>query len=745
MSRAAIICVDDEEIILTSLGEQLKRSLGKYYDIELASNGSEALELCGELEAEGITIALVISDQMMAGMSGDEFLIKLHEDYPKTLKILLTGQARANSVGNIVNKAALYRYITKPWDETDLILTVKEALRRYGQEEQLVRQNILLQQTNNKLSQSLDLLLATFDAADDGILVLDKQDKVVIFNRQFASFWQVGPESMMRDNEQILSLMSAQLIEPIACDREIKHTESDSHKFDLLKLHNGKIFEFYWQIQKLEGEVVGEVWRFRDVTEKEHAKERERNKALHDTLTQLPKRTILTCQLSEAITKAQQNSHMLAVIFVDLDRFKIINDTLGHHIGDLLLKKVVQRLQYCLRGEDLISRWGNDEFSILLPQIQDRKITGEIAIRILESLKSPFKIDKPTNAGERSLSANNRAQKTSISSDEQEPEGKVEERLIHITGSIGIAIYPEHGEDAETLLKNADAALSQAKQLSNNNYQYYDSSRNYQARKLLIVENLLRSALKQDELVLYYQPIVNIITGKIAKMEALLRWKNPQLGLVSPNIFIPLAENNGEIIPIGEWVLKTACAQNKIWQDIGLSPIKISVNLSVKQFQQANLVAIIADILEQTQLAPDYLELEITESVTMNDTASAKAILGELFDMGISLSMDDFGTGYSSLGYLKQFPFSTLKIDRSFIKDLNSSSADLAIIDAILTLGKGLNLNVIAEGIETEELKDLLQDLGCEYIQGYLFSKPLPAIAATKLLKSNMLLRQEIS
>ena len=705
MSRFAIICVDDEDIILCSLGEQLKRSLGNDYDIELASNGYEALALCAELEAEGISIALVISDQMMPGMSGDEFIIQLHASYPKTLKILLTGQARANSIGNIVNEADLYRYITKPWDETDLILTVKEALRRYRQETQLVEQNILLKQTNEKLSKSLDLLRATFEAADDGILVLDNQGNVVIFNQQFLSLWQIHPDSIAGNSNQILALIYNKLAEPFVCNLKVENFQSNAQKYQILKLNNGKILESYFQTQKLEGEVVGRVWGFRDVTEKEQAKAIARQKALHDTLTQLPKRTILKCQLSEAITKAEFNSHLLAVMFVDLDRFKIINDTLGHQIGDRLLQSVVQRLKNCLQGKDLITRWGNDEFTLLLPQIKDLEVASVIAKRILEVLKYPFQIDN---------------------------------KQIHITGSVGIATYPEHGQDAETLLKNADAALSQAKQIGSNTYQYYDLTLNSQAQKLLTLENSLHSALKNHEFVLYYQPIVNIFTGKIAKMEALLRWNNPQEGMVSPNIFIPLVEKNGEIIPIGEWVLKTACAQNKAWQEMGLSPIKMSVNLSVRQFQHTDLVFMITNVLRQTKLAPDYLELEITESITMQDTESAKAILKELYELGISLSMDDFGTGYSSLGYLKQFPFCTLKIDRSFIQDLNHSSQDIAIIDAVITLGQGLNLNIVAEGVETEELKYLLKNIGCEYIQGYLFSKPLPAEEATKLLVNNM-------
>lgn len=703
--KPAIICVDDEEIILSSLGEQLKRSIGNNYEIELASNGWEALSLCAELEAEGINVALVISDQIMPGMSGDEFLIRLHAAYPKTLKILLTGQANVDSVGNVVNAASLYRYITKPWDETDLILTVKEALRCYEQEEQAIEQNKLLKQTNLKLSKSLNLILATFKAGDDGILVLDDRDEIVIFNQQFIDLWSLKSFSVEDKIDRVFNSILQQLVEPVACNLKTKKTQHNSPDYNLLKLNNGKILESYFQTQKLDGKIVGRVWKVRDITARERAKAIAEYKAVHDTLTQLPKRSILTCQLTDAITKAEQNSQMVAVMFVELDRFKIVSDTLGHKVADRLLQEVVQRLKKCVRDEDLIARWGRDEFTLLLPQVHHQKAASAIAQRILNALKSPFTI---------------------------------EEQPIYVNSHIGIATYPEHGTDAETLLKNADAALSQAQKLKHNNYRYYNPTLTSKAQKLLTIENLLYSALEQNEFVVYYQPIVNIITGKIVKMEALLRWNNSELGIISPDTFIPLAEENGSIIPIGEWVLRTACHQNKQWQKMGLDSIKVSVNLSVRQFQQPDLVSVVANILEQTQLSSSALEIEITETVTMQDLELAEYILNEFHQMGISLSMDDFGTGYSSLGYLKQFPFSTLKIDRSFIKDLYFSPEDMAIVDAVITLGKGLNLNVVAEGVETEQLKNLLQNLGCEYIQGYLFSKPLPAVEATKLLQANM-------
>ncbi len=716
INRAAIICVDDEQIILSSLEKQLKRNLGQDYDIELASSGKEALSLCAELKAEGTDIALVISDQTMPGMSGDEMLVNLHATYPKTLKILLTGQANVDSVGNLVNAAALYRYIPKPWDETDLILTVKEAVRSYGKELKLAEQNVELKQVNNqcqianlklsesnqKLAKSLKLLLAVFETSGDGILVLDNQGEVVIFNKKFTSLWKIDSILMTGNIEKILDLMSGHLQEPSVLDSRDQKFKLCSLENKLFTLNNGTIIESYFQAQKLDGKLVGKVLGFRDVTAREQEKIIANRRSQHDTLTELPKRSILICQTTEAISKAEAENHLLAIMFVNLNRFRSINDSFGHQVGDVLLKLVVKRLKECVRGEDLIARWGNDEFTLLLPKVQDSREVTEIAKKILEGLKSPFKIENQT---------------------------------IHVNINIGIATYPQDGTDAETLLKNADVALSQAQQLGNSNYQYYDPTFSSQAHKLLTLENLLHLALERNEFILHYQPIVNVRTGKIAKMEALIRWQSKQLGLVSPYVFIPLAEKNGSIIPIGEWVLKTACAQNKLWQDKGLDPISISVNLSMCQFEKPDLVANIATILEQTKLQPDYLELEITEGVTMKNIKSAKAILKQLNEMGISLAMDDFGTGYSSLGYLRQFPFQTLKIDRSFVKDLNSNPQDLAIVNTVITLGKGLNINVVAEGVETEELRDLLQNLGCEYIQGYLYSRPLPAQEATELLQ----------
>ena len=700
MNRAAIICVDDDFVILNSLGEQLKRSLGHKYDLELVDSGAEAIALCAELVAEGIDIPLIISDQIMPEMTGDRLLIELHSLYPKSLKILLTGQADADAVGNLVNATALYRYVTKPWNETDLILTVKEALKRYQQDKQLAEQNEILIEVNQQLESSISLLQATLEATADGILVLDNGGKVVSYNQRFIDIWGL-PSAVEIDRQQVLTLVREELVEPHAASLSKKFTQLTQNNYDCLELKNGKILECYSQTQELQEQKIGQVWSFRDVTEHKKAQAMIQHQAHHDSLTNLPNRTLFDRELAKALNLARNNNKMLAVMFLDLDRFKTINDTLGHAVGDLLLKSVVERLKHCVRGQDLISRWGGDEFTLLLSEINCREDVNAIANRILQVLKPSFNL---------------------------------EGHYLHISSSIGIAVFPDDGSDADTLLKNADVALYWVKEKGRNNYQHYNLTLNSQAYELLSLENNLHDALEKQEFTLYYQPIIEVATGNIVKMEALLRWQHPELGLVSPNLFIPIAEENGLIIAIGEWSLETACAQNKTWQEMGFSPLTVSVNLSVRQFHHHNLVARVRKILQKTGLNPRWLELEITETITMQNIDIAKQVLFELNQMGVSLSMDDFGTGYSSLGYLKEFPFNTLKIDRSFIKDLSANSQNLAIIDAITTLGKGLNLQIVAEGVESELLKNLLETLRCDYMQGYFFSPPLTVTEAARLM-----------
>jgi diguanylate cyclase (GGDEF)-like protein len=441
--QSAIICVDDEWDILRGLGTQLKHHFGKNYEIELVSSGEDALLLCVELTNEGKDIPLIISDQKMRGMAGDALLIQLHALYPKTLKIMLTGQADANSVGNVANAAALYRYIPKPWDETDLILTVSEALRRFQQDRQLAEQNELLRKTNAKLKSSLSLLLATLEATADGILVLDNSGKVVTFNQKFAVIWNLLHAESTFYEDDLFAVIMERLIESDASIFQGLFIQLNTEEQGLLRLKSGNIIEYYLQPQQLTGKVVGRVWSFRDVTQKKKTEIAIRHQAWHDTLTNLPNRNLFNQKLSAALSAAEQDVRLSAVMFLDLDRFKEVNDTLGHAVGDLLLQSVVQRFVNCLRQTDVLARWGGDEFVLLLPHISHQDDASEIARRLIEVLQPPFLLDG---------------------------------YCLHVTTSVGIAVYPHHGLDDSALLQNADAALYQAKKLGRNNYQHYSAN-----------------------------------------------------------------------------------------------------------------------------------------------------------------------------------------------------------------------------------------------------------------------------
>ena len=492
------------------------------------------------------------------------------------------------------------------------------------------------------------------------------------------------------------------------CDARIMETNTAEYHIIAPQLHaDGK--QAWLDTTKIplhdaQGNVIGILGSYEDITERQLAQEKIRYQALHDLLTGLPNRTLFNDELSVSLTNAASRQSLLAVMFLDLDRFKTINDTLGHAIGDRLLQGVAERLITYLQDSGIIARWGGDELTVLLPQLNCIEEAAKVAQQILDTIKQPFNL---------------------------------EGHQLHISSSIGIAVYPQNGEDSETLLRNADAALYRVKQQGRNNYQFYTAAMNSQASELLVLENELHHALHRGEFVVYYQPQVNITTGEITGMEALVRWQHPKFGLVTPTKFIPLAEETGLIVPIGEWVLKTACAQNKAWQDAGLPPLRVAVNLSARQFQQPFLLNVVSQTLQQTGLAPKFLELEITETIAMQDVDLTRTILTKLYQMGINLSIDDFGTGYSSLGYLKQFPLHSLKIDKSFVRDVATDPQNAGIINAIMTLGRGFNLRVIAEGVETEAEKDWLRSFQCEEMQGYLSSRPLPALQATELLQNS--------
>jgi diguanylate cyclase (GGDEF)-like protein len=601
MSRGTIVCVDDERGVLLSLRDQLHRIVASDYAIELAENGAEALSLIAELTQEQIEVPLIICDQIMPGMGGATLLSQFHRQYPKTLKILLTGLARLDDVIQAVNQANIYRYITKPWDETDLGLTVREALRSYEQNKQLAEQNRILQQMNLELQ------------------------------------------------------------------REITHR------------------------RRAEAQLV------RD--------------ALHDGLTGLPNRTLVLERIEQAIRIARQDpTAQFAVLFIDLDRFKIVNDSLGHTVGDQLLVAIAQRLRHCLRDGDIVARLGGDEFTVLLENVSVPMEAIQVAQRILETLSTPFNLKGHT---------------------------------LSSSASIGIVMGSTAYENATDLLRDADLAMYHAKETGRACYALFDRKLHVKTLKLLQIQSDLRQALEQQEFVLHYQPIVSLSTGKLMGFEALVRWQHPQQGFISPGEFIPIAEETGFIIFLGEWVLREACRQMRQWQlQFPLhSPLTISVNISGKQFSQVNLVQQVEQILLETGFDARLLKLEITESVLMENAKSAITILNQLQALGIRLSIDDFGTGYSSLSYLHRLRLDTLKIDRSFVCDVDLNVEKIEIIRTIIALAWNLGMDVVAEGVETKKQLFQLRSLKCEYGQGYLFSKPLAPEAIETLLAQDLPLR----
>ncbi|MEA2336767.1 MAG: hypothetical protein QOE82_774 [Thermoanaerobaculia bacterium] len=446
----------------------------------------------------------------------------------------------------------------------------------------------------------------------------------------------------------------------------------------------------------LTGEIREIVGVSRDVTERKRVEEQIEYQAYHDALTGLPNRRLFRDRLTVALAHARRLKNPLAVMFLDLDRFKVVNDTLGHSTGDELLKAIAARLQASLREEDSIARMGGDEFTVLLADLKTPDDAAKIAQKVLDTVALPLQIDGTE---------------------------------LFITTSIGIALFPSDGDTAELLLANADHAMYRAKDAGRNSYQLFTPAMNSRALERLSLENDLRHALDRGELQLYYQPQINIASGRVTGVEALLRWNRPGFGLVAPKDFIPIAEETRLIVPIGEWVLREACRQAKEWQGDRAEGLRMAVNLSPRQFQHSDLPQLIASALERSGLAPGNLELEITESLAMQNTSRTISTLHRLRDMGVQIAIDDFGTGHSSLNYLRSFPIDSVKIDQEFVQEIEGSAPDRAIVSAVIGMARGLRLRVTAEGVETDRQLAFLREQGCEEVQGFLFGEPVPATA----------------
>jgi len=553
--------------------------------------------------------------------------------------------------------------------------------------------------------QELQLAARVFEYSLEGIMISDADQRIVVVNNAFTDITgytaqeAIGQTSALlhsgHHDESFYQAMNQQLLEQGSWQGEIWHRRK-----------SGEIYPEWLVVTVVRddsGAITHYVGMFTDITARKESEIRLNYLANHDTLTRLPNRTFFLDRLDHAIAHARRHGHWLAVMFLDLDRFKVINDTLGHALGDMLLLEAGQRLRRIIREEDTVARLGGDEFVILVEEVIDTQATAAVAAKVLNIFADRF---------------------------------LVEGQEVFASTSIGISLYPDDGQDGQTLLRKADAAMYQAKEAGRNTYHFYSPDRHGTAYDRLTLENALRKALRGGELSLVYQPQVSGLDATLVGIEALARWNHPERGPIPPAHFIPMAEEAGLIIPIGRWVLHTACAQIRAWLDEGLDCPKVSVNLSARQFRDQGLKTIIAEALDAFEIPAHYLDLEITEGTLMQQAESTQHMLETLKGMGLTLSVDDFGTGYSSLSYLKRFPLDILKIDQSFVRDVDHDPEDSAIVTAIVAMAHSLKLTVVAEGVETAEQAAFLCSLGCDAMQGNHFHPPLSDLEITSLLRA---------
>jgi len=473
----------------------------------------------------------------------------------------------------------------------------------------------------------------------------------------------------------------------------------------LARRSNGESFSCWVLLNILrneQGKPTHYVCVSRDITALKQSERQLKKLAFSDALTGLPNRALFNDRLRVAVATAQRAQSLVGIVYINLDRLKYLNDSFGHVLTDLLLKEVAARLVRDTRASDTVARLSGDEFVILLMGLKQQQDIARVAQAVLDSFVAPF---------------------------------EVEERKLHLTASVGVSVYPDDGDNAMEILKNAGAAMVRAKEQGGNCFQFYTQEMGVHVQTRVALEHALHRAVEQQEFELHYQPKVDLQSGQITGVEALIRWRDPELGMVPPDRFIPLAEETGLILPIGEWVLRTACRQAQAWHAAGHAQMSMAVNLSARQFRQQDVAALVRQILSETGLAPHYLELELTESLFMKDGEAVIKMLREIKAIGVTLALDDFGTGYSSLSYLRRFPIDVVKIDRSFINDVTESAEDASLTKAIIAMGRSLNMKTVAEGVETEAQLKFLINHQCDAIQGYYFSRPLPADALTELLR----------
>lgn len=669
IKKSLILVADDSKFMRFTLRQFLEHD---GYEVVEAENGIEALSLFKELRPD-----IVLMDFVMPGIDGASACAQL-QDLPNgknTPVIMITSLEDESSV-NLAFEAGATDYISKPINWAVLRKRLGRLLHA--------------RHTQKTLDQSEAFARSIINHAVEGIITIDINGLISYINPAAENTFSYAASELIGKSITILI-------------PELYYSDCDNFCSNGKFIdNNGETVGYRKDNSTLPIELtiskfyVGENCFFtiilRDITERKRYEETIRYQAFYDSLTTLPNRLLLKERMNLEISHAKHTGEKIAVMYLDLDRFKLVNDTLGHDIGDKLLKEVAERLKNCLQTKDTVARIGGDEFVILLPGITQDENLGKISDKILNTIREPLLIDT---------------------------------HELYISVSIGVTVYPDDGQDYETLLTNADVAMYRAKEKGKNNFQLYTPALNAKALERLAMENSLRRALEYKEFIVYYQPKVNANTEEIIGMEALIRWQHPNWGLVPPYKFIPLAEETGLIVPIGEWVLRTACTENKALQNAGFPPLTVAVNLSALQFQLQDLTKMVSNVLEDTGLEPQYLELEITESIAMQNVEHTINMLNELKAMGIKFAIDDFGTGYSSLSQLNSFSVNKLKIDRSFVSKIDGQKDNSIIASTVLALGKSLELGIVAEGVENEEQANFFKQNKCDEMQGYFYGKPM--------------------
>lgn len=682
-----ILYVEDDDIIR----KMVMLMLGARFPglpITVAVNGHEGLELFKIHKPE-----IVLTDIRMPLMDGIRMAREIKKLRRETRVIVITADCDINRMMEAID-IGIDHYVLKPINKAKLLAALEECVSSLRRERQVREQEEHIRKLSRAVEQS-----------PVAIMITDTTGKIEYVNPRFTHLTGYTAEEAIGENPRMLKSGETsaadyrRLWETITGGAEWRGEFQNRNK-------NGELFWVSASVSPVtdgEGKITHFISFQEDITERKEAEESIRRMAYFDSLTGLPNRHLFYELLQKALAQAQRHKHLLGVLFLDLDRFKSINDTLGHLAGDQLLQAVAQRLRGCCRREiDTVARCGGDEFMVLLPELNDLQETARVAQKIIDAFADPFILP---------------------------------EHRLSASTCIGISIFPHDGSDAETLIKKADMAMYRAKGEGTGRYHLYLPAMDSRAFERMALENGLRKALEQEEFVLCYQPKVNIGSGRIISVEALVRWLHPEFGLIPPPQFIPLAEETGLILPLGEWVLRTACAQNKAWQEAGYSPVRVAVNFSLRQFQQLNLPEVVEKVLNDTGLAPCWLELEIKENIMLQDEERTIVTLRRLRDLGVHIAIDDFGTGSSSIGSLRKFPIDTLKIDQSLIRGIDSDHDDKMITEGLIRMARSLNLNIAAEGVETEGERKLLRSLNCDEMQGYFFSRPLPPEELAGLLE----------